>query len=178
MSCSFTGEAMKSGHPPRVWPRLRRFRKDEAGAQLMEFAIVLPLMLLTFAVIVEGGRLMWSYQTVVSGVRDATRYLARMAPRDICSTGASVDGYTSLLETIVQDANDGTSVLPSGVRVLSVTPSVACPAGTFRSGEAPIVTVSAAVEVTFPFARLFEFGGGTRGTLNTSVTDQSRVFGS
>ncbi len=144
----------------------------------MEFAIILPLMLLTFAVIVEGGRLMWSYQTVVSGVRDATRYLARMAPRDICSDGGSVGSYATLLTTIVQDAHEGGSVLPTGIRVLSVTPSLACPNGTFRSGEAPIVSVSAAVEVTFPFASLFQFGGGVRGTLNTAVTDQSRVFGS
>jgi Flp pilus assembly pilin Flp len=157
---------------------LHRLRKDETGAQLVEFAIVLPLMLLTFAVIIEGGRLMWSYQTVVSGVRDATRYLARMAPRDICSLGGSVDSYTTLLSAIVTESNDGGSVLPSGVRVLSVTPSLTCPGGTFRTGEAPIVTVSAAVEVTFPFAGLFQFADGSLGTLNTQVADQSRVFGS
>ncbi len=157
---------------------LARFLADESGAQLLEFAIVLPLMLLVFAVIVEGGRLMWSYQSVVSGVRDATRYLARIAPRDLCSAGGSVSGYAALLTTIVGNANEGGSVLPSGVTVTAVTPSLTCPAGTFRSDEAPIVSVRADVRVTFPFVRLFEFAGGARPTLNTHVTDQSRVYGS
>ncbi len=137
---------------PRRRPGLRRFWRDQAGAQLVEFAIVLPLMLLIFGVIVEGGRLMWSYQTVVSGVRDATRYLARVAPRDICSTGGSVTSYGTLLTTIVGQASDGPSVMPEGVRVISVTPSLTCPVGTFRSDEAPVVTVEATVEVTFPLA--------------------------
>ena len=38
-----------------------RFSKEESGAALVEFAILLPMMLLVFAVIIEGGRLMWSY---------------------------------------------------------------------------------------------------------------------
>lgn len=156
----------------------RRFAGDETGAQLLEFAIVLPLMLLIFGVIVEGGRLMWSYQAVVSGVRDATRYLARIAPRDICSTGGSVSGYDALLTTIVASSTDGSAILPTGVRVVDVTPSLACPVGTFRSDEAPIVTVLADVEVTFPFAGLFEFAGGARPVLETEVSDQSRVYGS
>jgi Flp pilus assembly protein TadG len=157
---------------------LRAFLRDEDGAQLLEFAIVLPLMLLLFGVIVEGGRMMWSYQTVVSGVRDASRYLARVAPRDICTTGGSVAGYAAQLETIVTRASDGTSVLPDRVRVAGVSATLSCPAGTFRSNAAPLVTVSADVEVTFPFARLFGFAGGTRPDLVTSVSDQNRVYGS
>ncbi len=158
--------------------RLRDFAGDESGAQLVEFAIVLPLMLLIFGLIVETGRLMWSYQAVVSGVRDASRYLARVAPRDVCSTGGSVVGYTSVITTIVAKASDGTEILPSGVLVTAVTPSLSCPSGTFRSDEAPLVTVTADVEVTFPFSGLFVFVGGSRPTLNTSVSDQSRVYGS
>lgn len=179
MSCSFTGDAMKPLRPATARrTAARRFLRDETGAQLLEFAIVLPLMLLIFGVIIEGARLMWSYQAVVSGVRDATRYLARIAPRDLCSTGGSVGSYASLLTTIVGSASDGGTILPSGVTVTAVVPSLSCPTGTFRSDEAPIVTVRADVEVTFPFAGLFEFAGGSRPTLDTSVSDQSRVYGS
>jgi Flp pilus assembly pilin Flp len=163
---------------PALPAAIRRFLRDDSGAQLLEFAIVLPLMLLVFAVIVDGGRMMWSHQAVVSGVRDATRYLARIAPRDICSSGGSVFGYTDVLTEIVRRASDGGTVLPSGVSVTAVTPELTCPAGTFRSDEAPIVTVRADVRMTFPFSRLFEFAGGSRPTLDTSVSDQSRVYGS
>lgn len=158
--------------------RLRRFAGDESGAQLVEFAIVLPMMLLVFAVIVEGGRMMWSYQTVVAGVRDATRFLARVTPRDICDFGTDVSGYDDILASIIRNANDGSSVLPSGVSVTEILSSLECNEGDYRSDVAPIVTVRADVEVTFPFAGLFTLVGGDRPTLETSVSDQSRVYGS
>jgi Flp pilus assembly pilin Flp len=163
-------------HP--VIHRLRRFVADDSGAQLVEFAIVLPMMLLVFAVIIEGGRMMWSYQTVVAGVRDATRFLARVTPRDICDLGGEVDGYDDILTSIISNANDGSNVLPSGVSVTAVSPSLECNDGDYRSDVAPIVTVRADVEVTFPFEGLFTLVGGSHPTLETSVTDQSRVYGS
>lgn len=158
--------------------RLRRFAGDESGAQLVEFAIVLPMMLLVFAVIVEGARMMWSYQTVVAGVRDATRFLARVAPRDICDLGSGVEGYEDTLAGIIRNAYEGASILPSGVTVTAVLPSLTCHEGDFRSDVAPIVTVRAEVEVVFPFAGLFTLVGGNRPTLETGVADQSRVYGS
>lgn len=158
---------------------LRRFAADPSGAQLVEFAIVLPIMLLVFAVIVEGGRLMWSYQTVVGGVRDATRYLARVVPRDVCNNpGTLVEDYEATLTNIVRNAHDGATLLPGGVTINSVLPSLDCITGDFRTNVAPIVTVRASVTVTFPFAGLFAFAGGSRATLASSVTDQSRVYGS
>lgn len=157
---------------------LRRLAADESGNQLVEFAFVLPMMLLVFGVIIEGGRMMWSYQTVVAGVRDASRFLARAAPRDICDGGGTVTGYDDILIAMIRNANDGSSVLPSGVSVTGVLVELDCNEGEYRSEVAPIVTVRADVEVTFPFAGLFTLVGGSRPTLETSVSDQSRVFGS
>jgi Flp pilus assembly pilin Flp len=159
--------------------RFRRFAADESGTQLVEFAFVLPMMLLVFGVIIEGGRMMWSYQTVVAGVRDATRFLARVTARDICDGGVgAVSDYDDTLIGIVRNANDGSSVLPSGVLVTAILTELECYEGEYRSDVAPIVTVRADVEVTFPFAGLFVLVGGSRPTLETSVTDQSRVYGS
>ena len=155
-----------------------RFLKNDSGAALVEFTILLPMLLLVFAVIIEGGRLMWSYQTVNAGVRDATRYLARVAPADICTSGGSVAGYTTALETIVRESVDGDSLFPSGITVTSVTPTLSCVAGTYRVSPAPVVQVRAALTVTFPFASVFSFAGQSLTTINTSVTDQNRVFGS
>jgi hypothetical protein len=155
---------------------LRRLATDDSGTQLVEFAFVLPMMLLVFGIIIEGGRMMWSYQTVVAGVRDATRFLARIAPRDECDPDVSV--YNDTLIGIIRNANNGSSILPSGVLVTEIETGRVCPEGDYRSGEAPIVTVTANVEVTFPFAGLFTLVGGSRPTLETRVTDQSRVYGS
>jgi TadE-like protein len=157
---------------------LRCLAADESGTQLVEFALVLPMMLLVFGVIIEGGRMMWSYQTVVAGVRDATRYLARVTPRDICDDAEAITDYDDTLIGIIRNDNDGSSILPSGVTVTEILTELECYEGEFRSDLAPIVTVRADVEVTFPFAGLFTLVGGSRATLETSVTDQSRVYGS
>lgn len=161
-----------------IWHHFRRLAADESGTQLVEFAFVLPMMLLVFGVIIEGSRMMWSYQTVVAGVRDATRFLARVTPRDICDSGGGVSGYDDTLVGMIRNDNDGSTILPSGVSVTGVLSSLTCNEGDYRSEAAPIVTVRADVEVTFPFAGLFALVGGNRPTLETSVSDQSRVYGS
>lgn len=177
MSSSFTGDMM-GRYLASLGRSARRFLREESGAQLVEFAIVLPLMLVIFGVIVEGGRLMWSYQAAVAGVRDATRFLARVTPRDVCDLGGELEDYSTTLTEIVQSASDGSAIFPGGVTVTSVEPSLSCHDGDFRSASAPIVTVTAEMEVTFPFAGLFQLVGGALPTLETQVADQSRVYGS
>lgn len=159
-----------------------RLARDEAGVALVEFALVLPMMLLVFAVIVEGSRMMIGYQSAIAGVRDATRYLARVVPVDICTTGAGVTAYATQLQTIVAQSLTGGTIYPGGVTVRAngVTPALACVAGSYRVNPAPVVTVTALVDITFPFAGIFTLVGSSVGAtpLTTSVADQSRVFGS
>ena len=156
---------------------MRRFARTEDGAALVEFAICLPMMLLVFAVIVEGSRLMLSFQSAISGVRDATRYLARVVPSNVCSTGGTLSGYAAQLQTIVSQSTSGASVFPSAVTVNSVTPSLTCVAGTYRVSPAPVAQVTANVTITFPFAGIFTLVGGSLGQITTNVTDSSRIFG-
>jgi Flp pilus assembly protein TadG len=157
--------------------RVVDFLRQDCGAALVEFAILLPMLLLVFAVMIEGGRLMWSYQTTVAGVRDAARYLARVASSDICITGAGVSSYTGDLENIVRNSVSGDAIFPSGITVNSVTPSISCIAGTYRVSPAPIAQVTASLTITFPFASVFSLAGQSLGTITTTVTDQSKVFG-
>ncbi len=167
----------------RTSPFASRFLRDETGAQFVEFGMVLPLMLLFFAVTIEGARMMWSYQTVIAGVRDATRYVARIAPREICSTGPAISTYDSDLDFMIRtartdDPDVGTELFPSGIEVLWVSSALDCSATGFRADVAPIVEVTAALQITFPFSGIFRFWGGDRPTINTVVSDQHRVYGS
>ncbi|MFD1156585.1 TadE/TadG family type IV pilus assembly protein [Roseovarius aestuarii] len=157
---------------------IQGFLWDTSGVALVEFAIMLPMMLLLFAVIIEGGRLMWSYQSVNAGVRDAARYLARVAPGDICTAGGSVASYKPNVETIVRNTISGNSFLPSQISVNSVTPSLNCVAGVYRVSPAPIVTVTATMTIQFPFAGIFTLNGQNLGTVNTAISDQNKVYGS
>jgi Flp pilus assembly pilin Flp len=155
---------------------IRRFRDREDGAALVEFAIALPLLLVIFAVMIEGSRLMLSYQSTISGVREATRYMSRILPRDACATDLALTEYEPQLLSIVRDRLSGRSVLPSAVTLASVTSS--CGPADYLSDTAPVVDVEATLEITHPLGSLLSFFGAPAGPVTTTVTDRSRVFGS
>ena len=156
---------------------IKRFINDCDGVVLVEFAILLPMLLLVFAIMIEGSRLMWSYQSTISAVRDATRYLARIAPVDICSSGGSVTGYSADLMTIISRNIDGTTIFPAGITVDSVVPSLTCTPGAFRVNPAPVVQVTASITVNFIFGAVFSFSGGSLTSVTTTISDQSKVYG-
>ena len=164
-------------HRFQISRRFRTFLDDQRGNQLVEFAILLPILLLLFAIIVEGGRLMWAYQATGAGVRDATRYLARVVPSDICDTGGSVAGWKDKVAGIVRNRQTGGTIFPTGIAVDTVTPRLFCVTGGYRNPTVPVARVTAELTVTFPMQSIFEFLGTTRPTIETVISDQSRVFG-
>ena len=57
------------------------FRRNEAGVQLVELAIVLPVLLVLFGAAAEFGRYFYEYTTLAKATRAAARYLVT-APTD------------------------------------------------------------------------------------------------
>jgi Flp pilus assembly protein TadG len=55
-------------------------RKKQQGVAIIEFALVLPLILLMIAVTTEFGRAMYEYGLLAKSVRDAARYLSVQTP--------------------------------------------------------------------------------------------------
>ena len=55
---------------------LSRFRRDDCGLQLVEVALVIPIMLLLFGAVAEFGRYFYEYTTVAKAARVGARYLA------------------------------------------------------------------------------------------------------
>jgi len=55
---------------------IRCFKRDERGVQLVELAIVLPVLVLLFAAAAEFGLYFYEYTTLAKGSRVAVRYLA------------------------------------------------------------------------------------------------------
>ena len=53
----------------------RRFSRQEQGTQLVELAIVLPIMLTLFAATAEFGRYFYTYTTLAKATRAGVRYL-------------------------------------------------------------------------------------------------------
>jgi len=63
--------------PKRLWA-------CAAGAALVEFTIVAPFLFVLAFGMAEFGRFMYQHQLVQTGVRDAARYLSRIAdPNDV-----------------------------------------------------------------------------------------------
>ena len=156
---------------------LRRFAKDETGGILVEFSIVMPIMLLLLALTIEASRMMWSYQTVIGGVRDAGRYMARVTPTTICGGGGGVAGLGTKLRAIVEKDIGGSALFPSSVTVNSVTSSVSCVSGTYRVSPAPVAQVNANVTIQLPLGGVMALFGDGLSSVTTDVSDQSRIYG-
>ena len=158
-------------------PFIKRLVASEDGAIVVEFAIVLPVMLLFLALTIEASRMMWSFQSVIGGVRDAGRYLARITPADICTSGGSIAQLSSTLKIIVEKDIGGNALFPSKVTVNSVSPSITCVVGTYRVSPAAVGRVSASVTIEFPMGEFLSLFGNGISSVTTNVADESRIFG-
>ncbi len=161
----------------KAWARATAFHRDESGVAMVEFAIILPMLLLMFAVILEGGRMMWAYQATAAGVRDAARHLARISPETVCVDGGNVNGSSAELLVMISKKSDGSGLFPPSVTIDSVQTGLRCVAGNFRVSPSAIVSVEADVTITFPFAGIFTLVGGSRPTFTATLEDEHRAFG-
>jgi Flp pilus assembly protein TadG len=87
---------------------LSRFRRDERGVQLLETAIVIPILLLLFGAVAEFGRYFYEYTTVAKAARVGARYLASK------SVNGSTDYIGNAKKIVVYGniAGTGSPVLP------------------------------------------------------------------
>ena len=157
----------------RLRHMLARFRRDERGAVIVEFALTLPLMLVLFAFIVESGRTFWAYQSALSGVRDATRYVGRADERT-CDNLGDVPPQVSdaaLLEIVNRVLRGG--VIAQPITIERVTGSYRC------SGGFVIATVAAEATLQLPFTGIFRLvvEDSDLGEIAVALSDSTRMFG-
>ena len=170
-----------------------RFRQDQDGSALVEFAISLPLILVVSFGTIESMRLFWSYQAAVAGVRDAARYVARVAPDDICTTpvdlAVHLAGLTDPVDvTAIIDsarildptdpADDG-ALYTAGVTFANVSATVTCVVTPgLRQAQTPVVRVTADMSIPMPFTEVLSLVGGSGfGTLTARIVEDARVYG-
>ncbi|HJP92070.1 MAG TPA: TadE family protein [Pyrinomonadaceae bacterium] len=87
---------------------MNRFRRDDRGLQLVEVAIVVPILLLLFGSVAEFGRYFYEYTTAAKGARVGARYLASK------SVESSVNYEANAKNLVVYGniAGTGTPILP------------------------------------------------------------------
>ena len=146
--------------------RLRRFCKSERGTQLVELAIVLPILLALFATTAELGRYFYSYATLAKATRAGARYLATTPVKTI-SGGAGANPVEDMKVkrlVVYGDPNAGDSSKPiiQGLSVGHVEIQ--------RSGPIPSVPATVTVRiVNYNYTPLIDLGKFTSGLKWTSV---------
>lgn len=163
---------------------ITQFLRREDGAAMFEFAIVFPFMLLVMVMIWEGGRIMWGFQSAISGVRDATRYLTRVAPEDTCVGGTPTNStfaatYQTKINSIVGTSIVGnTPLLPTKMTLTTpVAITVRCVTGISNYGNVAVGKVAATVQIELPFKGLFTLMGGSQKDFSVVVADEGRLYG-
>jgi len=58
----------------------KKVKNRQGGIALVEFALVLPLLLLMTFIVTEYSRALYQYNTLAKSVRDAARYLSSQDP--------------------------------------------------------------------------------------------------
>ena len=74
-------------------------RRRQAGAALVEFALILPLLVLLTFTVTELGRALWHYKVLSQSVREAARYLSTKTPGTGADQARSLVLYGSLSAT-------------------------------------------------------------------------------
>ncbi len=143
--------------------RLRRFKRDERGVQLVELAVMLPILLLLFAAIAEFGRFYYEYTTLAKGARAGVRFLAT----------ARTNGLDDLAaKNLVVYGNEGGTGSPiiSGLKTTDVIITRLNNAGNPQVGGTP-KTVGVQI-TTYKYTPIFNLGklvNNTSLSLNVEV---------
>ena len=137
---------------------LNRFRRDEQGVQLLEMAIVIPILMLLFAGVAEFGRYFYEYTTLAKASRVGARYLGSKSVN-------SATNYEAIAKNLVvygNTAGTGSPIL-SGLSTSNVTVTY----GGGTAGVPETVTISI---TSYKHTPVFDLGKLLKSkTLSTAV---------
>ena len=138
--------------------------RSQAGAELVEFALVLPILLLVLGGIVDFGLLLQRQQVITNAAREGARL-------------AVLPGYTStdVQARVTQFVREGINS-DSAAPVATLTPVTLTP-GTGPAFQAARVSVTLADRflILGPIVSLAGGNGGSFGTIVLSATTTMRV---
>jgi Flp pilus assembly protein TadG len=134
--------------------------RSEAGAELVEFALVLPLLLLVLGGIVDFGMLLQRQQVVTNAAREGAR---------LAAVGYSETDVQSRVTTFVQQGvNDG-SAAPATTVVCALMDGEPC------WGKQVTVRLAERFFVLGPFVFIAGGAGGDFGNITLSAVSTMRV---
>ena len=135
--------------------------RNERGAELIEFALALPLLLLMCLGVIEFGRAYYTYNILTKAVRDGARFLSTGMVTSTGTIDATIASQTKNVVVYGTVTNTGSPKLPD-----LATSQVTLPAVTVVSAAEQYVTVS----VNYPYVPLFSAVMPSTLTLSPKVT--------
>jgi Flp pilus assembly protein TadG len=137
-------------------------KTTQRGTAIVEFALVLPLLLLLSMITTEFGRAIYQYNTIVKSLRDATRYLSVQTPNTKITEAKNLVVFGNI-------AGTGTALVP-GLTVAKVA------APTWQTvGTDPLINTVKITVTGYTFHSLFTsvfgvtFGDITYGDISASM---------
>ena len=139
----------------RRWRRLtllNHFRRNEEGIQLVELAIVIPILLLMFAAVAEFGRYFYEYTTLAKAARVGARY---MSTKTVKKTTRDWVLDTKRLVVYGNTAGTGTPVM-SGLAIENV--DVKFQGGTYSPPSTGVPTTVTISIINYKHQPVFDLG--------------------
>lgn len=130
----------------------------QSGVAAIEFAFVLPLLLLIVAGVIEFGRTLWYMDALTKGTRDAARYLSTIVVSDL-NSGTTA----SETKQIVVQAAARAGVPKFNANHVSVSCSPSCNAATPTAVTVSVVNYSVTVGGWFPLIPVVQGGFSGQG---------------
>lgn len=140
-----------------------RVRSDH-GAELVEFALVLPMLLLIFGGIIDFGLIMQRQQVVTNAAREG----ARLAVLPGYSTG---DVQARVTQFVREGLADDTATPVTTLTQVTLTPGAGPP---FQAARV-VVSLDSSFLILGPLVSLAGGGGESFGTIALGATSTMRV---
>jgi Flp pilus assembly protein TadG len=149
----------------RLRNAIKNFARRENGTQMIEFALVFPVLILLFAGTVELGRLFYTYTTLSKATRAGARYLSTV-PNVATSTDAAKRVVLCGNPNVCGDANNPVIVPGLAAANIVVTPPVA--------GAQPKYVTITITGYNYQFLA-FNLNAMTGGNFNISLSPSTRM---
>ena len=136
--------------------RARLFLRGERGTQLVELALVLPILMALFAATAEFGRYFYSYSTLAKATRAGARYLATTPVKKTGGNALEDPKVKNLVVYGDPNAGDGGTPIIPGLT----------PANVEIERDGPITTVPDTVTVriiNYNYTPMIDLGDFTKG---------------
>jgi Flp pilus assembly protein TadG len=143
--------------------RLSARWRSQAGAELVEFALVLPIMLLVFGGIVDFGLLLQRQQVITNAAREG----ARLA---VLPGYASADVQARVTQFVREGINNDSAAPVANLSMVTLTPGAGPP---FQAARVS-VTLADRFLILGPLVSLAG-GTGSFGTIALTATTTMRV---